>query len=257
MSYSFDELAPLKYWCYKILPLVYDDSLSYYEVLCKVTEKLNALIENNNQLPAYIKELVAEGGFLDGLQEQIAELNDGNSETATADRFTGQLIWLNGNLYRITRDMLAGDQYTESSEGVTGNIEKITIEEWHNRFEGYIKSAIVSADQKYNILSDSNFSTGSLLWWKGKLYKATTDIVKNAYLSTDINLTEVSVEELINKVYTRIDELEKYPIYYPEEERMEFNGTTSGTPVIVTKADTHVYSAGDETISIVPIESEV
>lgn len=35
----------LKFWCYKVLPLVYDDSLSYYEVLCKVVEKLNEVIE--------------------------------------------------------------------------------------------------------------------------------------------------------------------------------------------------------------------
>ena len=31
--------------CYKVLPLVYDDSLSYYEVLCKLTNKINEVIE--------------------------------------------------------------------------------------------------------------------------------------------------------------------------------------------------------------------
>lgn len=34
----------LHFWCYKILPLVYDDSLSYYEVLCKLREKVNEMI---------------------------------------------------------------------------------------------------------------------------------------------------------------------------------------------------------------------
>lgn len=33
----------MKIGCQKILPLVYDDSLSYYEVLCKVVAKLNEL----------------------------------------------------------------------------------------------------------------------------------------------------------------------------------------------------------------------
>lgn len=32
-----------KFYCQKVLPLVYDQSLSYYEVLCKVVEKLNEL----------------------------------------------------------------------------------------------------------------------------------------------------------------------------------------------------------------------
>lgn len=40
----------LKYWCNKILPLVYDDSLSYYEVLCKTSAKLNEVIESTNGL---------------------------------------------------------------------------------------------------------------------------------------------------------------------------------------------------------------
>ena len=40
----------IRYYCQKILPLVYNDSLSYYEVLCKVTNKLNEVIESNNNL---------------------------------------------------------------------------------------------------------------------------------------------------------------------------------------------------------------
>ena len=34
--------------CQKILPLVYDDSLSYYEVLCKLSQKTNVLIDDIN-----------------------------------------------------------------------------------------------------------------------------------------------------------------------------------------------------------------
>ena len=37
-----------RYWCNKILPLVYDDSLSYYEFLGKVYEKLNETIDAVN-----------------------------------------------------------------------------------------------------------------------------------------------------------------------------------------------------------------
>ena len=35
----------IRFWCNKILPLVYDDSLSYYEVLCKISAKLNEVID--------------------------------------------------------------------------------------------------------------------------------------------------------------------------------------------------------------------
>lgn len=33
------------FWCQKVLPLVYDDSLSYYEVLCKISHKINEIIK--------------------------------------------------------------------------------------------------------------------------------------------------------------------------------------------------------------------
>ena len=36
--------------CKKILPLVYTDSLSYYETLCQYMEKLNEVIELCNSL---------------------------------------------------------------------------------------------------------------------------------------------------------------------------------------------------------------
>lgn len=40
-------LKNFRFWCQKVLPLVYDDSLSYYEVLCKVVKYINELIEQD------------------------------------------------------------------------------------------------------------------------------------------------------------------------------------------------------------------
>lgn len=40
----------LKFWCQKVLPLTYDESLSYYEVLCKTNHKLNEVIDALNNL---------------------------------------------------------------------------------------------------------------------------------------------------------------------------------------------------------------
>lgn len=39
------DIKPLKYWVQKVLPLVYDDSLSHMELLNKVVQKLNSVIE--------------------------------------------------------------------------------------------------------------------------------------------------------------------------------------------------------------------
>lgn len=47
-------------FCQKVLPLVYDESLSYLEMVCKMSSKLNEVIENNNNLPQYVKDLIKE-----------------------------------------------------------------------------------------------------------------------------------------------------------------------------------------------------
>lgn len=48
---------PIKFWCFKVLPLVYDDSLSYLEVLCKMKEKLNEMIEELGEFNVHLKEM--------------------------------------------------------------------------------------------------------------------------------------------------------------------------------------------------------
>lgn len=45
-----NDLKPFRFWCQKVLPAVYDDSLSYYELLCKVVELLNEAIENDENI---------------------------------------------------------------------------------------------------------------------------------------------------------------------------------------------------------------
>ena len=49
-----------RFWCYKVLPLVYDDSLSYYEILCKVVDYINNLIETDKVQNADIEKLKQE-----------------------------------------------------------------------------------------------------------------------------------------------------------------------------------------------------
>ena len=52
-----EELKHFRFWCYKVLPLVYDDSLSYYEVLCKVVEYINRLIDQDRVFADEIENL--------------------------------------------------------------------------------------------------------------------------------------------------------------------------------------------------------
>lgn len=71
---EFNKVDFVRGWCYKILPLVYDDSLSYYEMLCKLKEALNEVIKNINILPDYVKEIVKEFLESGGIEEIIKEV---------------------------------------------------------------------------------------------------------------------------------------------------------------------------------------
>ena len=57
---EFIKNRPFRFWCQKVLPLVYDDSLSYYELLCKVVCKLNEMAENQNNLSDEIKQVAQD-----------------------------------------------------------------------------------------------------------------------------------------------------------------------------------------------------
>lgn len=89
-------MKDLKYfwfWCYKVLPLVYDDSLSYYEVLCKVVKYINDLIDQDKII----------GEELDKLRQDLSAVQDwiDNYDTAfikeTIDKYLATMILVSLN----------------------------------------------------------------------------------------------------------------------------------------------------------------
>lgn len=54
---NYHDHQPFRFWCQKVLPLVYDDSLSYYEVLCKITSYLNNIINDQKLMVNEIEEI--------------------------------------------------------------------------------------------------------------------------------------------------------------------------------------------------------
>ena len=76
---DYTNLTEFKFWCQKVLPLVYDDSLSYYEVLCKVVDYINAIIGDSNSIVSDIKKLKEEMAivqkWIDDFDTSYAEEN--------------------------------------------------------------------------------------------------------------------------------------------------------------------------------------
>lgn len=60
MAANYRDLKEFRFWCFKVLPLVYDDELSYYEVICKCVDYINNLIENDKAISNDVEKLKQE-----------------------------------------------------------------------------------------------------------------------------------------------------------------------------------------------------
>lgn len=74
---DYKAMQTFRFWCQKILPLVYDDSLSYYELLCKVVDYINDLINNdkaiNSELTQVQKDLEIINKWIEDFGTEYAE----------------------------------------------------------------------------------------------------------------------------------------------------------------------------------------
>ena len=93
------KIDKVKFWCYKVLPLVYDDSLSYYELLCKVVSKLNELIEKYASFDDVVAEIQSA---IDALQKQIDEFDTTYIEKLIKDKLANMIyVWISDAGYII------------------------------------------------------------------------------------------------------------------------------------------------------------
>lgn len=84
-----------QFWCQKVLPAVYDDSLSYYELLCKVVDYLNNVID----------ELNNHGNAIGELQDSVTKLQqdfEKFKESGFDDYYAKQIeAWVRDNTVYI------------------------------------------------------------------------------------------------------------------------------------------------------------
>ena len=89
------EIGAFRFWCQKVLPAVYDDSLSYYELLAKVIEKLNEVIKaygGTGETIQYILNQLVE------IQNEFDEFKEGGFE----EYYEAQLDrWIRDNMEGI------------------------------------------------------------------------------------------------------------------------------------------------------------
>ena len=75
-----NSIQPLRFITRAVLPLVYDESLSYYEFLCKVLDKLNIVITNSNTQSEAIKALNTELNNKEDTANKTQIITDSSTE---------------------------------------------------------------------------------------------------------------------------------------------------------------------------------
>lgn len=119
----FDPLKSFRFWCHKVIPLVYDDSLSYYEFLCKVMKKLNEVIDllnaHSQEIERFEQDITGQFNQLraefEAFRTEIREKIDAfealfvEDFSTTKSYLEGDYVLYNDNLYRATTNVTAGD----------------------------------------------------------------------------------------------------------------------------------------------------
>lgn len=233
----YKETGSFRFWCQKVLPLVYDDSLSYYELLCKVVKYLKDVISNidrlrddiDNLLKAYnmLQEYV--NNYFDNLdvQEEINNKLDQMAENGVLqeilDGYLGLIQFVDNSDTRerykksvceVIASYLSSLYFNRCLVGQPkniGNAKPITI---YNESKGYTQLLTTqpqrfdySAKQKiggneYNIIYSDCTTTASLIT-KAIMYK------DSPYLK-GFNNPEIALDELISSALENPDLTKNY-----------------------------------------------
>lgn len=122
--------SPFKFYCQKVIPLAYDESMSYYEVLCGLRAYIGTLIENINltsdavtELQNLYQELV---NYVDNyfknldVQEEINNKLDEMAESGQLASIIAQFIRMNAIIsFNTIQDLKNGDMFVDGTTAKT------------------------------------------------------------------------------------------------------------------------------------------
>lgn len=99
MITEYANLEKFRFWCFKVLPLVYDDELSYYEVICKCVDYINNLIENDKAISNDVEQLKQE---MKKVQEWIDNYDTSFAESIIKEYLATMIfVTINDNGYFV------------------------------------------------------------------------------------------------------------------------------------------------------------
>lgn len=206
---KYDGIPYLRFWCQKVLPAVYDQSLSYYEVLCKLAAFLNKMVE----------ELEKMQDNIDALHKAYKDLQDWvNAEIARFEAHMEQHfddltreLWNRFEEYKNNTNTTLQQWFNDYATNTTNNLNK--------KFNEFVTNANTRIEQMFNTYTSS--TNNEFNTWK-------TDFT-NQYnqWKDEVNGQINNINSNINSLTTRVTALENMVKKYPNFNYKSF--TMTGT----------------------------
>ena len=206
---KYDGIPYLRFWCQKVLPAVYDQSLSYYEVLCKLAAFLNKMVE----------ELEKMQDNIDALHKAYKDLQDWvNAEIARFEAHMEQHfddltqeLWNRFEQYKNNTNTTLQQWFNDYATNTTNNLNK--------KFNDFVTNANTRIDQMFNTYTSS--TNNEFNTWK-------TDFT-NQYnqWKNEVDGQIRNINSNISSLTTRVATLENMIKKYPEFNYKSF--TMTGT----------------------------
>lgn len=206
---KYDGIPYLRFWCQKVLPAVYDQSLSYYEVLCKLAAFLNKMLE----------ELEKMQDNIDALHKAYKDLQDWvNAEIARFEAHMEQHfddltreLWNRFEEYKNNTNTTLQQWFNDYATNTTNNLNK--------KFNDFVTNANTRIDQMFNTYTSS--TNNEFNTWKNDFtnqYNQWKDEVNGQIRNINSNISSLT---------TRVATLENMIKKYPEFNYKSF--TMTGT----------------------------
>ena len=194
---KYDGIPYLRFWCQKVLPAVYDQSLSYYEVLCKLAAFLNKMVE----------ELEKMQDNIDALHKAYKDLQDWvNAEIARFEAHMEQHfddltqeLWNRFEEYKNNTNTTLQQWFNDYATTTTNNLNK--------KFNDFVTNANTRIDQMFNTYTSS--TNNEFNTWKTDFtnqYNQWKDEVNGQISNINSNISS-----LTNRVTALENMVKKYP----------------------------------------------
>lgn len=193
MSANFfdgNNLKPFRFWCQKVLPLVYDDSLSYYELLCKVVDYINKLIDDETELvEAYAKLQEYVNNYFDNLD--VSEEINNKLDSMAEDGSLTELIKNYLEPYIDEQNSRIDNIYNYTSNAITN--QNAEIDSIRAAVGSPLVASSVSQMTDQNKIyvytgNETGYTSGHWYYWNGSAW-ADGGIYNSSALETDKTLS--------------------------------------------------------------------